>query len=159
MNLYLEFARWGGALVVFGAILKTMFAAFKQQVDAAFLKRVRNHAIVFGEGEIADHITNQCLENRQTVVRVFPSESGSTKPIESQTNLFKMKAQTYTKDLLRRISLLHSKVIFVVHQEDTRSWRTPRRIVFHWFSFCHNTVKCHKSLQVNNAETCLGQIA
>lgn len=128
MNLYLEFARWGGALVVFGAILKTMFAAFKQQVDAAFLKRVRNHTIVFGEGEIADHIANQCLESRQTVVRVFPSESGSTKPIESQTNLFKMKAQTYTKDLLRRISLLHSKVIFVVHQGDEQNLRSLMEI-------------------------------
>ncbi|MDA7910065.1 RyR domain-containing protein [Mariniblastus sp.] len=128
MNLYLEFARWGGAMVVFGAILKTLATSLKQQIDASFLKRVRNHTIVIGAGEIADHIANHFLENRQTVVRVFPSESGSAKPIESRPNLFEMKAQPYTKDLLQRISLLRAKVVFVVHQCDEQNFRSLMEI-------------------------------
>ena len=39
-----------------------------------------------------------------------------------------MKAQTYTKDLLRRISLLHAKVVFVVHQGDEQNFRSLMEI-------------------------------
>lgn len=117
--LLVDIARWLAMVVSVSAIIKAGFVLFHEQTDFLSVRRMKDHTIIIGLGNIGFRLAKDCIENKIPVVCVElnPVNRYSEKIRELGGKVIHKDARL--PDVLKKTGVRTAKEVFVTTNSDT----------------------------------------